>query len=138
MFVCCCCCCFLFTFPVYEGFILLLTIAPVLSSTTVIAVFNERLTFFKSSTSNTPLEKMGNNPSYSELQKDTNLSKESSSLDSSNIQTGVVHYSSRRWACDFTHKIRCSISMLFVYFFNGTFPQFHKWPARAALVFIIY
>ena len=48
IFVCLfvCSCCFLFTFPVYEGFILLLTVVPVLSSTTVIAVFNEGLLCF--------------------------------------------------------------------------------------------
>ena len=49
-------------------------------------------------------EKGGNNLSYSGLQKDTNLRKESSSLRSSNIQTGAAHYSLRMWVCDLHTK----------------------------------
>ena len=85
-----CCYCFLFTFPVYEEFILLLTIVPALSSTALSP------TLFESLKSNTSSVKVKNNLSYSELQKDISLSKESSSLDSSSIQTGAVHCSSRR------------------------------------------
>ena len=66
-----------------------LTVVPVLSSTAVIAVFKQKAYFVLKFDFKYFFGKTGKNPSYSGLQKDT--SKESSSLDSSNIQTGAVH-----------------------------------------------
>ena len=89
---------------------------------------------------------MENNPSYSELRKDTNLSKEPSLLDSSNIQTGAVHYSSRWWACDLHTKFDVQFHYcLFVfltahYFLHKSINDLYVYilVQRSTLVYILF